>query len=458
MRQTGREYWAELVALEFEQRNQEGCDVESVRQEVMLCDQLEEAELRDLYEQLLRIEIRPDFGYSEPSDWEGIQAAAAPGGLETMDTDLVDGDLYDRLHGGWLGRCVACLLGKPSESLPKDQIEHWLLEADAYPLDNYFPRVALDDQSPDWLRERFDLIDGWSPGRRHHEDWRPDTLRGAITQMVRDDDLDYPVMRLDVLDTIGLDATSMDLAESLNYQLPYRRIWSAERSAYRNVVNGIHPPDSASVQNPHREAIGAMTRADLWGYVYPGQPQHAVERAYQDAAWSHTKNGIYGELFAAAAISAAFATSDPAEIVLIGLRAVPTTSRLYEAIDRTVAWSREYATWGESWLQIDSAYGHYDWAHTIPNVCWIVLGLLYGGGDFTKSVGITVMCGMATDSTAATVGSILGVMHETDGIPEHLRSPLNDRLASYVVRSGSVRISDLARRTLDVIRKEGTSP
>ena len=84
-----------------------------------------------------------------------------------------------------------------------------------------------------------------------------------------------------------------------------------------------------------------------------------------------------------------------------------------------------------------------------------MLGLLYGEGDFEKSVTTTVMCGMDTDSTAATVGSVLGAMHESHRIPEKFKAPLNDRVETS---TGVVRISELARRTLDVVRHLGTNP
>ena len=89
---------------------------------------------------------------------------------------------------------------------------------------------------------------------------------------------------------------------------------------------------------------------------------------------------------------------------------------------------------------------------------WGLPTVIYGGGDFVRSVGVTVMCGMDTDSTAATVGSILGVMKESHSLPEALTGPLNDRVESFVVRNGDCRISDLARRTLDVVRRLGMNP
>ena len=436
MVEMGQEAIAERVAGEIRQRDEEGFDVSAIREDYPDPAGLSQADLEVVYEKLTQVEMRADFPYVEPSDWDGI-VASATGPLVDMDTDLVDGDLFDRLHGAWLGRCVGYMLGKPCEMLTREQIAVWLKEADAYPLADYFIDLAVTSDTPSWLAERLSLLHG-PAGRDELLDWRPDTLRGLISRAVRNRNIDYPIARLGFVETFGLNFTAFDIAESL-------------------ISGGFVPQGTTACDNPNRETIAATMQADVWAFVLPGRPGNATELAFRDASCTHTKNGIYGELLAAAMISAAFSTSDVDEVVRIGLQAIPEQSRLAEAVGSVIEWHAEHESWERTWAEVARVYGHYDSTHTIPNVCWIVLGLLYGEGDFEKSVTTTVMCGMDTDSTAATVGSVLGTMYESHGIPEKFNAPLNDRVESSVAGTGSVRISELARRTLDVVRELGTN-
>jgi len=204
--------------------------------------------------------------------------------------------------------------------------------------------------------------------------------------------------------------------------------------------------------NPYREWIGAQIRADMWGYVTPGMPEYGAELAYRDAVLSHVKNGVYGEMFVSAMISGAFTTSDVEEIVKIGLSEIPSRSRLSEMIRDVIMWRKKYNDWRESWRRINEKYGHYHPVHTINNAALVLLGLLYGEGDFEKSITISVMGGWDADCNGATVGSILGVMLGADNLPEKWISPLNDRVESFVVGFNNCRISDLARRTFTIAR------
>ncbi len=279
--------------------------------------------LARLYEDVKALGRPRNFPYQEPSELGAIRRLR-PRARRTYEVRLSRRRLQDRILGAWLGRCAGCMVGKPVEGRRREQIRRLLESARAYPLDGYFPAP----------KGRFDFFR--APKR---------FLRGGIKLAARDDDTDYTVLGLHILETYGTTFTTHNVAREWLLHFPYHLVYTAERVAYRNLVNDIRPPDSATYDNPYREWIGAQIRADAWGYVSPGRPARAAELAFRDAALSHVANGIYGEMFVAAMLAGAFVAEDLEQVVDIGLAEIPRTSRLYEAVSQTVKWCRENDDW-----------------------------------------------------------------------------------------------------------------
>lgn len=387
--------------------------------------------LERLYEEVKALGLPKGFPYEEPSELGAIRRLR-PRAPRTYPVKVGRRGLLDRILGAWLGRCAGCMVGKPVEGRSRAQVRQLLESAGAYPLNGYFPAP----------RRKFDFF-------RAPKQF----LRGGIRFAARDDDTDYTVLGLHILETYGTRFQTRDVAREWLLHFPYHLIYTAERAAYRNLVNDIWPPEAASHDNPYREWIGAQIRADAWGYVSPGRPAKAAELAYRDAALSHVANGIYGEMFVAAMLAGAFVAGDLEQAVRIGLAEIPRTSRLYQAVSQTIDWCRENDDWEATCDQVLAAYGHYHGVHTINNACLVVMGLLHGGGDFGRSVGIAVMGGLDTDCNGATVGSVVGAWLGAGRLPGRWSRPLGDRLLSYVVGMTDNRISDLARRSLAVAEK-----
>jgi len=426
-----------LVRDEIRQREEEGYDVSEIRFSLAEIKGRDYSSLKAVMENLSKLKMKPDFPYKEPSELAEIRNER-PKGPREITTDLSDKELLNKIRGGWLGRCAGCLLGKPVEGLSKEQIEKWLKIADAYPLDDYFPPLSdLPRDAAEWLKSRGSRLE---------------VLRGHIDHMVRDDDIDYTIINLHILKTHGFEFTTEDVGKAWLSNLPFLRVYTAERAAYRNLVNGLVPPETATYMNPYREWIGAQIRADMWGYVAPGMPEYGAELAFRDARLSHVKNGIYGEMFISAMISAAFATSDIEELINIGLSEIPAESRLSEAVKDVIEWRKKFSDWRESWKRINEKYGRYHRVHTINNAALVLLGLLYGEGDFERSITISVMGGWDTDCNGATAGSILGVMLGADRMPKKWIAPLNDRIESFVIGYNNSRISDLAEHTFNLAK------
>ncbi len=426
----------ELIRYEIVQRREEGCDVAAIEERIehvlRRSNELRGIELYAILSDLESLQPAESFPCIEPSTLAEIRAER-PDGPRRMQLNLTDAQLFDRIHGAWLGRAAGCTLGKPVEGWHKDQIDSYLQFAEALPLDDYLPLV---DGHPEGLKPSF-----------------PDCTRGGIHCMARDDDMDYTILGLHVLERHGPDFTSRNVANTWLSRLPYYLTYTAERAAYRNLVNSLWPPESATHHNPFREWIGAQIRADSWGYAAPGWPEKAAEFAFRDAAVSHVKNGIYGEMFVAAMLAASFVTSDVEEVIRIGLSEIPRNSRLAEAVRNTVKWSKELTGWEQIWAKINEMYGHYHAVHTINNAALVVMGLMVAQRDYEKSIVLAVRCGWDTDCNGATAGSVCGMMLGCDALPSKWVGVLNDRLISAVRGFSECKISDLAKRSHEIARK-----
>jgi len=425
-----------FVRREIVQRREEGCDIEAIEEQAEKAlqrnDGLKGLELYTILHNLEGLQPEEQFPYVEPDALEDIRVQR-PNGPRRMECSLTNAQAFDRIHGAWLGRAAGCILGKPVEGWKKEQIDSYLQFADALPLNDYFPLV---DNHPDGLVLRM-----------------TDCSRGRIQYMARDDDMDYPVLGLHMLESHGPDFTSLNVANTWLDRLSYNLVYTAERVAYRNLVNQVLPPESATYRNPFREWIGAQIRADILGYVCPGWPEKAAEFAYRDAAVSHVKNGVYGEMFVAAMLAAAFATDNAEEVIRVGLSEIPEKCRLAEAVRDTVEWSKELSDWEQVWDKINEKYGHYSAVHTINNASLVVMALIAGKPDYEATIVTAVLGGWDTDCNGATAGSVCGLMLGADALPQKWVGVLNDRLFSAVRGYGECRISDLANRTHEVAKK-----
>lgn len=425
-----RSYERQLITAELRQREEEGCDIReiSVRIKTALADKASNADLIALYDELMSLPIEASFPYNEPSLLDEI-VAQRPKTKHKLACNHSDAVLYDRIYGAWLGRAAGCALGKPVEGWQKERIDNLLTQANALPLDDYLPFEPT-------------LMAGIHKA----------STRGQIEFMDRDDDMDYMILALLALERAGSAFNSRGMANIWLQSMPYGTVYTAEDAAYRNFVLGILPPDSAIYRNPFREWIGAQIRADVFGYVAPGWPEKAAELAFRDAAISHDKNGIYGEMFVAAMIAAAFVHDSAEAIIEAGLGEIPENSRLSEAVRNTLVWCKEEPNWEATWEKIHLNLGHYHGVHTINNAALVVMGVWYGENDFEAGIVNTVRGGWDTDCTGATVGSILGAKMGAKLLPKKWVGVLNDRLLSAVTGHSDNQISDLAQRTFDVIK------
>ncbi len=343
-------------------------------------------------------------------------------------------ELAQKLEAGWIGRSAGCLLGKPVEKIPREGIREILQSIDEWPLRRYFTAHGV----PDEVTSRYP----WNRASL------PTSMRENIECMPEDDDLNYSMLNLHVLETHGADFTTDDVATVWLQMMPVLTVFTAERVTYENLLHYLLPPETALHRNPYREWIGAQIRADVWGWVSPGDPARAAELAWRDARLSHSANGIYGEMFVAAMVAKAFTTDDVAAVVAAGLQMVPEDSRLAEAVRFARDLPDRTSDWEEALDLLHARYGHYHWVHTINNAALVTAALLFGEGDFERTICHAVMGGWDTDCNGATVGSIIGVMHGPGAIPERWSAPLRNRVRTSLKGFDDSRLDELAQRTL----------
>ncbi|MFD9410337.1 ADP-ribosylglycohydrolase family protein [Streptomyces sp. NPDC059989] len=346
-----------------------------------------------------------------------------------------DPDLQTRLEAAWLGRAAGCLLGKPVEKLPLDGIRALARAAGNWPLDDWFTERGVP---PEVLAAH-----AWN--RRS----APTSLAENIDGMPEDDDLNFPLLGLLLLQRHGKGFTTADVGRLWLDELPAGRTFTAERVAYRNLLHGLEPPLTATHRNPFREWIGALIRADVHGWTNPGDPAAAAAQAHRDAVLTHTANGVYAALFVAAATAeAATGRADVHTALRAGLAVVPPRSRLAEAVRFGVTTAEREAGFDRVADRLHARYGHHHWVHALPNTALIAAALTHADGDFTGSICRAVSGGWDTDSNGATVGALAGILAGSpESIPHRWTAPLKNRLATTVPGFDGIGFDTLARIT-----------
>ncbi|MFD4420343.1 ADP-ribosylglycohydrolase family protein [Agromyces sp. NPDC058484] len=415
----------DLLVDEVRQRRESGFDLAGLEHVTSAADIAEAERMLGRLEQLTR---REDWAYVEPDDLDAIAAESGP----AADAAGTMPDL-DRFQGAWLGRIAGCNVGKPVEEgriWTSARIREYLDRAGAFPLRDYVP--PPDPQS----QEAFALRESW-----------PRTTRGNVNGSDRDDDIDYTILTLQLLERHGRSLSTADVADAWLAFLPYARVYTAERAVYVNLLHGVPPHGAGERRNPYREWIGALIRGDAYGWTHPDRPWAAARLAYRDAVLSHRANGIYGEMWSAALAACSLVEHDVDVVVERSLAVVPRRSRLAESIGFVRGLRRDGLDWDAALAAILQRFGHYEWVHTVNNAALITAGLLWSEHDLAVGVGNTVTGGWDTDSNGATVGSVLGGILGARHLPANLIDPLHGRTRSAVFGADNSQIRELAERT-----------
>jgi len=329
-----------------------------------------------------------------------------------MNLDINRFDHYcEKTWAGWLGKIIGIRLGAP--------VEGWL-HKDIY--------------------KRYGEINGYLVD---------------YSDFAADDDSNGPLFFVRAL--IDADPIPADISE-----LKMSRVWldyvpdhhgffwwggygvSSEQTAYENLRSGIPAPRSGSreLNGPVcSEQIGGQIFSECWGFTHPGDPVGAAHHAELMARVSHDGIAVHGGMFIAACVSLAYTAMSIKEIVRDGLDVIPADSAFALLVHDIIAFHEKDTTadWMSCFRYIQETYGYDKYpgnCHIIPNAAIVVLSLLYGNGDFTRSLCICTMCGWDTDCNAGNVGAIVGIHTGIDRIDERWISPINDLLIASSVIGG----------------------
>lgn len=437
-RATWEAYYKQLP-VEYQQSLDEGKDIEAYKDLIFAVSGLPNGKIKSdlsdiVFEIVNACPNRRDYPYDEPSDLEGILDRA-----EKLDKPLrVPGkeEYYDRMKGAFYGRICGCLLGKPVEGMRRAELIPFLQETGNYPMHRY---ITQSD------------VAGIEDGKYRFSIKKRAYVDGIMDGMPIDDDTNYIILAYLTLKRYGRDFTPANMMALWLDTQPKNAYCTAERVAFRNFVDGFLPPESAIYKNPYREWIGAQIRGDFFGWVCPGDPQKAASMAWSDASISHVKNGIYGEMWVSAMLAAAGAGCGIEESLEIGLKYIPAHSRLHEAIEKVIAGYRAGKSADEFFEDFHTRWndrdGHH-WCHTISNAEIVAASLLYGGGDYEKSICLAVGQGFDTDCNGATVGSVVGLAKGFSALPEVWTSKINDTLFTSIFGFEKLSVSDIAEKSI----------
>jgi hypothetical protein len=305
--------------------------------------------------------------------------------------------LQDKIKGGWAGQTIGVVYGAPVEF-------------------KYQGSIIPATQNIPW-REGY--VKYWW-------DKKPGLFDDIYT------DLNFVA----AFEKHGLNV-SMDTIANHWARTAYHLAHANQASRY-NILNGIMPPQSGNWKNnPHADDLDFQIEADFIGLMTPGMVNSATEIADRVGHIMNSGDGYYGGVYVSALYSMAFVSNNATEIVEQAIKTIPEKTKFHDCIADVIKWHKQNPNdWQATWFELQKK-----WNNDVgcPKGCflsfnidakinsaYVTIGLLYGKGDFTKSIDIATRCGQDADCNPATVGGVLGVMLGYSNIPAFWLKPLQE--------------------------------
>ncbi|HWA34325.1 MAG TPA: ADP-ribosylglycohydrolase family protein [Cyclobacteriaceae bacterium] len=326
-----------------------------------------------------------------------IAVGAVAQNARTSTINITPASLQDKIKGGWAGQTIGVTYGGPVE-----------FRFNGTMINDYQPIVWYDG----YIRKTMEEIPGLY------------------------DDLYMDLTFVDVFEKKGIEASVDEHAKA--YANAGYVLWHANQAGRYNILNGIPAPQSGHwLNNPHADDIDFQIEADFSGLMSPGMPNTAAKIGDGIGHIMNYGDGWYGGVYVGAMYSLAFVSNDINYIVKEGLKTIPTQSTFYKCIHDVITWHDKYPNdWKQTWFEIQKK-----WADDIGcpdgvfnafnidakvNAAYIVLGLLYGNGDFKKTLEISARAGQDADCNPSSAGGILGTMLGYENIPAYWKMGLKE--------------------------------
>ncbi|MBR6032348.1 MAG: ADP-ribosylglycohydrolase family protein [Bacteroidaceae bacterium] len=331
--------------------------------------------------------------------------------------------MLDKIKGGWAGQTIGCAYGGPTEFC--------------------YRGVMIPDETEIKYPE-------------HHLQYFYDHAPGLF------DDVYMDLTFVEVFSKEGLDAPAESMAKAFAYA-PYP-LWHANQQARYNIMQGLMPPASGFWKNnPHADCIDYQIESDFAGLMSPGMPNAASAISDKVGHLMNYGDGWYGGVFIGAMYALAFVENDILTIVEQALRTIPQKSKFHRCIADVVRWYKEEPNdWKRTWTRYNEKYsedvgcpelilapGNID---ATMNSAYVVMGLLFGHGDFGKTMEIATRCGQDSDCNPASAAGILATMMGYSNIPEPWMPNLREvesRPFTYIKMS----LDDVYRQCFDLALK-----
>ena len=323
---------------------------------------------------------------------------------EKTKTSFADGEiltisksiLQDKIKGGWAGQVIGCTYGGPTE-----------FQWNGTMIGDHVP-IPWDETRMLWYYEN-------APGLY--------------------DDVYMDLTFVDVFEKYGIEAS--DSLHALAFARAEYPLWHANQAARYNILNGIMPPASGYWKNnPHADDIDFQIEADFAGLMAPGMPNSAADIGWRIGHIMNYGDGVYGGIYVASMYALAFVYDDMEFVVEEALKTIPPESEFYQCIADVISWYRENPDdWKSAWFEAqkkwtfdkgcpDGVFRPFNIDAKI-NAAYIVIGLLYGNGDFGATVDISTRCGYDSDCNPANAAGILGTMIGYSNIPDYWKQGID---------------------------------